>query len=61
MNGASQPMVDRRTSIVRFRETRRRTADIFDLLTDEAAVPAAYGRPFTTGCQLIWNRPAGPS
>ena len=49
MDGASQPMLDRRASIVRFQETRRRTADMFDRLTDEAAVPAACSRPFTTG------------
>ena len=36
MDGASQPVVDRQASINRFRETRRRTAGLFDLLTEEA-------------------------
>jgi len=36
MDSASQPVVDRQASIDRFRETRQRTAGMFDLLTEEA-------------------------
>ncbi len=54
MDGASQPVVDRQASIDRFRETRERTAGMFDLLTEEAYYDQPIPLRHPVGSRL-WN------